>query len=250
MGKLLVMPLTSAAARTSEVRISVAHEGCESLPQGRGEGSSFAAWLDAPRERMPEYFAVYTSVSHAIQAALRGWVRQWLHSQPGVMQYKAVAYPLVTFSCTRPFRGRSTGMFTYDVQQSTALDRALFTASRILARELEAINNAHRGTREFRPMTLIPGNIAVYIRQNRRDIYRMFHVETCLMDEILRFSQHNIDQMGLEKAVAVLRKEVAKHLHRFTSHFDMAEHTDELLKIATDALRDRITDDEEMPVAA
>jgi hypothetical protein len=46
-----------------------------------------------------------------------------------------------------------------------------------------------------------------------------------------------------------LRSTFEKHLHRFTDEFDMAEHAERLLRIATEALLSRHGSENQMPVA-
>ena len=85
-------------------------------------------------------------------------------------------------------------------------------------------------------MSLAPSRIEDFVKRNRRLIYRMFSVETVLIDEVLKFTQINIPKLGLAKSVEELRSAFRKHLHRFTNEFDMADRTDELLSILTSVL--------------
>jgi hypothetical protein len=230
MGKLLMMP-------TSKAHVSV-HSN--SVPP------ALQLWLSAPREGQASYAAVYTAVSQVMQSAVRQWVGEWLRENPEVMERKVSGYSLLAFSCTRPYRGRSTNLFTYDVQQTAAVDQALRAAGRVIAEQVGSLEIIRKraGPR------IIPSQVAQFVSQKRRDLYRMFHVEMLLMDEILKFTQINIPKLGLEKAAAELRTAFEKHLHRFTDEFDLATRCDELLSIATKALRTRPIEQEEMPIAA
>jgi hypothetical protein len=230
MGKLLMMPLPKP-------HVSV-HSN--SVP------ADIELWLSAPREGSASYAAVYTAVSQAMQSALRQWVGEWLRENPEALERKVSGYSLLAFSCTRPYRGRSTNLFTYDVQQTSVVDQALRAAGRVIAEQVSAMN-ALRGGAAPR---IIPTQVAQFVSEKRRNLYRMFHVETLLMDEILKFTQINIPKLGLEKAAAELRTAFEKHLHRFTDEFNLASRAGELLSIATDALRIRPAAQEEMPIAA
>ena len=233
--------------------ISMSARPSQELESAVGQDSAgqfdYQAWLSAPRERTPSYFPVYSSVSRAMQAALREWVGDWLCQHSEVIERRASAYSLLVFSCTRPYSGRPTNVFTYDVQQGTALDQALRTANRLLSERLAYIDGAQRTAGRPGTISLMPARVADYVRKNRRPIYKMFNIETALMNEILKFTQINIAKMGIEKASSELRSAFEKHLHRFTDEFDMAEHAERLLRIATEALLSRHGSENQMPVA-
>lgn len=247
MGKLITMPV--------QVPLDSRHTIFDTSKTEAGRNPSTCSfdcqvWLSAPRERTPSYFPVYASVSRALQSALRRWVGDWLCEHPDAIERRVSAYSLLAFSCTRPYSGRPTNIFTYDVQQGTALDQALRTASRLLSERLALIDGAQRAAGRPGTISLMPARVAEYVRKNRRPIYKMFNVETALMNEILKFTQINIPKMGVEKASLELRSAFEKHLHRFTDEFDMAERTGALLRIATEALLSRQGAEGEMPVAA
>lgn len=206
-------------------------------------------WLYAPRERNPSYIPVYSSIAYAMQTAMRRWVSEWLSVNPEVIERRVSGYSLLAFSCTRPYRGRTTNLFTYDVQQTSVVDRALRTARRLIAEEASRLEQKRRASGGAGPR-LAPTKVAEFVREKRRAIYRMFHVETLLMDEVLKFTQINIPKLGVEAAATELRSAFLRHLRRFTNEFDMSARCDELLYVATDALRARGVDEVHMPIAA
>jgi hypothetical protein len=230
MGKLLMMPLPKA-------HVSV---------HSNSAPSNLQLWLSAPREGSASYAAAYSAVSQAMQSALRQWVGEWLRENPEAMERKVSGYSLLAFSCTRPYRGRSTNLFTYDVQQTAVVDRAVQAAGRIITEQVTSLECLRKAAGP----RIIPSEVARFVSQKRRNLYRMFHVETLLMDEVLKFTQINIPKLGLEKAAAELRTAFERHLRRFTDEFDLAARCDELLSIAADALRTRPAEQQEMPIAA
>lgn len=245
MGKLLVMPSPGRQTlHVSEAGVT-RNRGTEADVQA----TDLQLWLSAPREREASYAAVYSAVSYAMQSALRFWVREWVRLHPQVLERRVSGYSLLVFSCTRPYRGRTTNLFTYDVQQTSAVDQALRAGRRLIVeevnrlRELPTFADTARGR-------LIANQVAEFVRQKRSHIYRMFHVETLLMDEILKFTQINIPKLGLEAAAAELRGAFERHLRRFTDQFDLAERCDELISIATDALRTHQYEEKELLIAA
>lgn len=252
MGKLFEMPSVGSRNRgVTPLRSSDARKAQATLSEIRPSQLPFdlTLWLSAPRERNPAYIPVYSSIAYAMQTALRRWVNEWLGLNPEVIERRVSGYSLLAFSCTRPFRGRTTNLFTYDVQQTSVVDRALRTASRLIAEEASRLEEMRRASGGTGPR-LVPTKVAEFVREKRRAIYRMFHVETLLMDEILKFTQINIPKYGIEVAAVELRSAFMRHLRRFTEEFDMSARCDELLYIATEALRTRGMEEQEMPLAA
>jgi hypothetical protein len=252
MGKLFEMPPVESRSRSAapansfeagKPQAQVVELRTRQLP------FDFQLWLSAPRERNSAYIPVYSSIAHAMQTALRRWVSEWLSMNPDAIERRVSGYSLLAFSCTRPFRGRTTNLFTYDVQQTSVVDRALRTASRLIAEEASRLEQKRRACGGAGPR-LVPTKVAEFVREKRRPIYRMFHVETLLMDEILKFTQINIAKLGIEAAAVELRSAFMRHLRRFTEEFDMSARCDELLYIATETLRTRHIEEREIPIAA
>jgi hypothetical protein len=67
-------------------------------------------------------------------------------------------------------------------------------------------------------------------------VYRMLHVETMLMDAILRFSIIDLPTIGMEESLTRLRRTFRLQLRRFSEQFDLSPRSEELLRIATNAL--------------
>jgi len=255
MGELIMMPVRNteneeAVANKPEMRTNTATSEID-----------FSVWKRAPKERTTTYFPTYSTVSKAMQSAMRGWVREWFSSNPEVLLRPHTAYPILVFQCTHPFSGKPTNIFTYDIQQTEALDRAFASAANKLGRELKTLDTKRFGwfTREHY-FAYRSKEVVKYVMKNRRAIYRMLNVETVLMDSILKFAVIDIPKLGLDEAVSILRRTFNTQLRRFSEEFDMSGRAEELLKIATDALLSRLPSDnvvtmpvktvEEMPLAA
>ena len=213
----------------------------------------FSVWKRAPKERTVAYFPTYSAVSRAMQATMRGWVREWFFANPEILLRPHTAYPILVYQSTHPFAGKPTNIFTYDIQQTEPLNRAFASAAFRLSRELKTLDTKQFPwfTREhyfaYRSKAVVK-----YVKNNRRAIYKMLNVETMLMDSILKFAIVNIPALGLEEAVAILRRNFEIHLHRFSDEFDLSGRADELLAIATAALIGKLPVDNvvEMPLAA
>jgi hypothetical protein len=244
MGKLLIMPLrTSGSVQTGN---AISRTTAETNPTFQ---TDFSVWKNAPRERTAAYFPTYSAVSRAIQTALRAWVREWFVSNLEVLQLPSAAYAILVFQCTHPFAGRPTNIFTYEIQQTDTLNRAFRSAANKLGRQLKALDTkrlpwftrAHYFAYRSR-------EVVQHVFANPRALYRMLHVETMLMDAILRFSIMDIPEIGLEQALIRLRRTFRIQLHRFSELFDLSVHTDELLHIATGALIAKLAAEAAQPV--
>ena len=247
MGELIMMPKPKAEVA----------EAVEEKQQAAGSAEpsdiNFSLWKRAPKERTAAYFPTYSTVSKAMQTALRGWVREWFAVNPEILKRPHSAYPILVFQCTHPFSGKPTNIFTYDIQQTEALNRAFSSAAYRLGRELKTLDTKSFAwfTREYY-FAYRSKEVVKYVMKNRRAIYKMLNVETVLMDSILKFALIDIPKMGLDEAVVVLRRAFRTQLGRFSDEFDLSPRAEELLRIATDALASKLPEDNvvAMPLAA
>jgi hypothetical protein len=247
MGVLIMMP-----ARNTESN-AAAEQKTAAVATAEAVNIDFSVWRNAPRERTAAYFPTYSTVSKAMQTALRGWVREWVAGNPEVLLRPHTAYPILVYQSTTPFSGRPTNMFTYDIQQTEALGRAFASAANKLGGELKALdtNEYPWFTREHY-FAYRSAEVVKYVMKNRRAIYKMLNVETVLMDSILKFALIDIPKIGLEAALVHLRRAFNTQLRRFSDEIDLTNRAEELLKVATDALLSKIANDNviEMPIAA
>lgn len=237
MGELIMMPLRNAETPETES----AH--METSP-AVGSSIDFSVWKRAPRERTQAYFPTYSIVSKAMQTAMRSWVRDWFAANPEVLLRPHTAYPILVYQCTHPFSGKPTNIFTYDIQQTEVLDRAFSSAANKLGRELKTLdtNQFPWFTREHY-FAYRSKEVVKYVAKNRRALYKMLNTETVLMDSILKFAIIDIPKLGLEQAVVLLRRAFNTQLRRFSDEVDLSSRTEELLRIATDALLTKLSND-------
>jgi hypothetical protein len=252
MGELITMPSRNTEATEAEaVNAPVENSSID-----------FSIWKRAPKERTQAYFPTYSTVSKAMQTAMRGWVREWFAANPEILLRPHTAYAILVYQCTHPFSGKPTNIFTYDIQQTEALNRAFASAANKLGRELKALDTKRFPwfTREHY-FAYRSKEVVKYVTKNRRGIYKMLNTETVLMDSILKFVMIDIPKLGLEQAVVVLRRAFNTQLRRFSDEFDLSSRAEELLRIATGALLTKLAMDnvivlpkpiteEEMPIAA
>ncbi|HEX4165001.1 MAG TPA: hypothetical protein VHZ55_05950 [Bryobacteraceae bacterium] len=266
MGELIVMPKRDGDAAKTVVNAVASTPECVAADAARTESASLdlSVWKRAPKERTAEYFPTYSTVSKAIQTAMRSWVRDWFHENTEILLRPHTAYPILVYQCTHPFSGRPTNMFTYDIQQTEALNRAFASAAYRLGRELKTIDTKRFGwfTREHY-FAYRSKEVVKYVAKNRRALYKMLNVETVLMDSILKFAIIDIPKLGLEEASVLLRRAFNTQLRRFSDEFDFSSRTEQLLRIATEALNSKLPNgnvvtmpvrqqpvDETLPIAA
>jgi hypothetical protein len=258
MGELIVMPTRNTEPTEAAVENNATNPD-EGVPQVEDSGIDFSVWKRAPKERTIAYFPTYSAVSKAMQTAMRGWVREWFAANPEVLLRPHTAYPILVYQCTHPFSGKPTNIFTYDIQQTDVLDRAFASAANKLGRELKALDTKRFSwfTREHY-FAYRSKEVVKYVSKNRRALYKMLNTETVLMDSILKFAIIDLPKLGLDQAVVVLRRAFNTQLRRFSDEFDLSARSEELLRIATDALLTRLPVDNvitmplpvELPLAA
>jgi hypothetical protein len=245
MGELVMMPVRNAAMGVASAT--------ESAAERSTTGSDLSIWKTAPRERTAAYFPTYSAISKAMQTALRRWVREWFYANPEILLRPHAAYPVLVFQCTTPFAGKPTNIFTYDIQQTTALDRAFASAASKLGRELKELDVKDMPwLKREHYFAYRSKEVVKYVTKNRRALYRMLNVETVLMDSILKFAIIDLPKIGLEEASVALRRAFRTQLGRFSEEFDLSDRSEELLQIATDALSQKLANDNvlAMPLAA
>src|SRR4051794_17817331 len=246
MGVLIMMP-----PRNTEATESTLEENGAPALEGAVPSSSidFSIWKMAPKERTASYFPTYSTVSRAMQTAMRAWVREWFSANVEILLRPHTAYAILVYQCTHPFAGKPTNMFTYDIQQTEALNRAFASAANKLGRELKALDTKRFSwfTREHY-FAYRSKEVVKYVAKNRRAIYKMLNVETVLMDSILKFAIIDIPNLGLDEATIVLRRAFNTQLRRFSDEVDLGGRAEELLRIATDALVTKLPVESTMPL--
>jgi hypothetical protein len=252
MGELIMMPARKAENTNVAVNPAVTNE-CAVASQGAGQGFDISVWTRAPRERTAAYFPTYATVSKAMQTSLRAWVREWFHANPEILQMPSRAYGVLVYICTHPFSGKPTNMFTYDIQQTEALDRAFASAACRLGAELRSLDTKNMPwlTREHY-FAYRSKEVVRYVIKNRRHFYKMLNVETMLMDALLKFTLIDIPTLGLEESYVILQRVFRTQLHRLSDQLDMSPRADELIRIATEALVTKMANDNvvQLPLAA
>jgi hypothetical protein len=141
---------------------------------------------------------------------------------------------MLVYISTRPFRGKRTNLFAYDVQQEGMLEQALSSAATHLPKELESLNTQHLpwDVREhyfpYRSETVIKA-----VRQNRRTLIKMLNAETALIDGLVNFGAVSVRKNGFVAAHKTILKTIKVQLGRFYPELGFESRTGSLLHIAT-----------------
>jgi ribosomal protein L16/L10AE len=144
---------------------------------------------------------------------------------------------MLVYISTRPFRGKRTNLFTYEVQQEGLLEQALSSAATHLPKQLEAVNTQHLpwDVREhyfpYRSETVIKT-----VRQNRRTLIKMLNAETALIDGLVNFGAASVRKNGLVAAHKTILKTIKVQLGRFCPELGFGTRAGSLLHIATSEL--------------
>lgn len=172
-----------------------------------------------------------------MQAAIRTWVRAWFNAHQQILLRPHTAYPILVFQCTTPFPGKPTNRFTYDLQETAVLDRALRSAAAKFTRELKKLDTTSLDwfKRQYY-FAYRSKEVVMYVSQNPRTLYKMLQVETALVDSMIKFAIIDIPALGLEESAVNVRRAFFVQLRRFSEEFDLSTNSEALLKVATDML--------------
>ena len=197
----------------------------------------YSLWERAPREKTPAYFRTFSAVAREIQHTLRSWIRASLVTDPSLLSNTKRAFPLLVYQATAPFAMRVAQLFTYDIQDTAAVDRAFSSAKFRLPSSLSFLDIV--SVPKVQRVYYLQDRDTIiwdYVYTNRRDLYRMLNAETILVNSLILFAQENITHFGIGPAVILLRNTFTTQLSRFAEGIDFSSRADELLAITTTAL--------------
>jgi hypothetical protein len=188
-------------------------------------GSLVTAWLHAPDEHTPEYFPTFSSVSLAVQRAMRQWLPYVYFSDPDKYDDLAAAFPLVIYQASRPFPGRGRGEFTYDVMEPGTLPLVLCSAARGLTIELRRIHAlliaaGKKSTAKF----YVPAErkaIISAVQRKPRLLNALLSADAFFVDSLLRLAAQG---RKLSEAMPSDPQRAVKDLAKFSAGFVATFH--------------------------
>jgi hypothetical protein len=155
-------------------------------------GTAAEAWCGAPHSKDPDYQAVMTRVSTAVQTAMRRWIPAlWLVAPERYRELSAVQ-PLLVYACSAPFVSRNRGEFGYDIMDSDALTKAAFTAAKGLEAALAGIEKELRDRGQDRLASVYAPKQARSIisaaLSQRRNLQNLLAGDSALVEEIVHLA--------------------------------------------------------------
>lgn len=98
-------------------------------------------WLTAPDERTPGFFPAFARVSVAIQTVLRERIPAQYFLDLQAFAAPKIAYPMLVYRSSRPFRGKMRTELTYDVLNPKTLATFFRTVRPVFAETLQAVKS-------------------------------------------------------------------------------------------------------------
>jgi hypothetical protein len=178
-------------------------------------------WLEAPRQRSPEFYEAFGRVSRAIQQALRAWLPYMFFSDLDRYGDAEAAYPMLAYQACRPFCRKSSPEFTYDVMNPESVQRALRSASVPLGELLQSASAllAESGREELarRYRKLDPKTVLENVKRAPRAFQSLLAAEASFVGEVIKLA---LEARSLREEPA----EAPRRLHRLISQFTEALH--------------------------
>jgi len=189
-------------------------------------GSLVPAWLEAPGERDPGFFAAYARVSTAVQRAIRVWLPYLYFSSAERYETLEAAFPLVVYRASRPFACKPNYDFCYDVMNEQSMRAFFRAAGQQLPRELAKVED----------LLLKAGKkktASFYAPEEARDILASVQRKPRLLESLLVADAFLVDALvnlgcqghELSETAEEDPSEAARGLCRFAADLVRAFHT-------------------------
>ena len=188
-------------------------------------GALTHAWLQAPAERAPGFFEVYSAVSVTLQRALRQWLPYIYFNDLDRYDDLDAAFPLLVYRSMRPFPGIPRSQFTYDILSPDSPEFSDRTTYRSLLHELRRLSRllleeGRSGTARF------------YAPDRARHILASVQYRPALLNSLLTADAFLVDSLvglgvkGRQLAESMPHdpRGAAKELSKFSNRFLAAFH--------------------------
>jgi hypothetical protein len=188
-------------------------------------GALTAAWLDAPGERAPNFFEVFSKVSVAIQRASRRWLPYAYFSELERYEDLRTGYPLVFYQSTYPFSGRPRSEFSYDLvapdNAGIARPWAFRPLVSHLARVHQVLIEAGRPRLARLYETWRAREIVAGIARQPGLINALLTNDACFVDHFVGLG---LEARALSARLAADPRKAAREMTAFVSHFAVTLH--------------------------
>lgn len=201
-------------------------------------------WLAAPTERSPEFFPTFARVSAAIQTILRERVPPHYFEDARSFANVKMAYPMLVYQASRPFRGKMRTELSYDVLNPATLAAFFRTVRPVFGGVLEAaqIRLLSEGGNDL--AALYEAGHANAILQSvqrwsksRKCLYVLIRAEGVLVNTLIELAGlGTLPERQQARRVASFQKRWRFQLRRMYPGTDFRWLASELLDAATEAL--------------
>jgi hypothetical protein len=203
------------------------------------------SWFNAPPERSGQFLPVFFQVSVAVQAALRRAVPALYFSDLQVFRDTRMAYPMLVYAASRPFRGETRTDFTYDILNRALMRRFYVSAGHGLPLLLRDVCERLRAAgmddvaKNYRP-ELAPDILIIvdHLKLCRRRLEAMLHSEMVMVDNLTSFAgSRALRPAQRRKLISKCERVWLSRLDRLYARKDFSSVGPGVLAAATDALR-------------
>jgi hypothetical protein len=203
-----------------------------------------ACWLEAPAERSPAFFPVFTRVSDAVQSALREQVPGRYFADLENFGNTKTAYPMLLYQASRPFHGKMRTDLTYDVLNPKTLARLFRTLKLTLPELLDSVDaRLHAaGRSDFaakyarRKAPNIVESVQ-HLSKSRKCLYMLIRAEAVLVNALVELGGlGGLTAKEQARRVASFEKKWSFQLRRLYPGTDFTWLAPVLLDAATQAL--------------
>jgi hypothetical protein len=150
-------------------------------------------WLEAPEERSPAFLPAFARVSFAIQSALRSRVPEAYFDDIRSFEDTKLAFPMLVYQASEPFRCRIRTDLTYDVLNPRTIARLLRSAKLGLPDLLARVENrltvagwSEESIKPYRARKAVDMISSVQdLAKSRKNLYLLVRAEGVLMDAMI-----------------------------------------------------------------
>ncbi len=188
-------------------------------------GKLVSAWLKTPPERSTEFYRGFSSVSRAVQQAMRTWLPYAYFSQPERYEDLGSAFPLLVYQASGPFVGKTGVELSYDVMSSKSMEVAYRTAAQNLPGLVQRAEQTLRAAGKNRSAEFYAPRqaqrILASVQRDNRLLRSLLSADTFFIHELVRLGNTG---RQLSQQLDKNPQEAVKNLSKFAAQFVKAFH--------------------------
>jgi len=214
-------------------------------PAERQALSFESCWFNLPPERTADFLPKFVTISVAVQAALRRAAPRVYFQDLNRFRDTRMAYPLLVYAASRPYRTESRTDYTYDVVNADLMRRFYHGVALFLPGLLQDVSarlqaaGMHDVAKDYRPenfreiLQMVDGR-----KLCRRRVEALLVAETLMIENLIPFAGGRaLARNAREKRAAKCAKVWRSRLLRLYARKDFTAIAAEVLDAATQAVR-------------